>query len=255
MSLVKIKPDRKPGTLHRDAITAVDKVPTITITAVDQAGVAGSLTAVAHGIAVAPGNRYGTSGTSAIVQVTPTVNKSIDITVPQAAGAEWYDIFLSTSTTGPLWVARVTEAQRVAGCAVTAVATVGAGGAAGKVNVQVVGTGLANTNAIFAQNNAYTPASVTAINCANNIKAYVHVKAVVTDLRSAPTLNIVPFFKNQVSAEFHQGQAQAVSLLTALGQSLEQLFEVDVDGVTGLVVLVGTISGQGTAVTIHVELV
>lgn len=248
--------ERDGGVLHRDAITAVDKCTAITITAADQAAVAGSLTAVSHGIGVAPGNIYGSVGVSALVTVTPTVNKSIDITVPQSTGATYYDIFLSTATTAPLWVARVTEAQRAAGAAVTAVATVGAGGSAGVVNVQVVGTGIASTNAVFAQNNAYTPASVTAIDCTGRTKARVLVKAVLTDLRSAPTLRLIPFFSNQTDATaFHQGSQMIVNLLSDLGQALYQEFDLDVSGTTGLKILVGSLTGQEIAVSVWVELV
>lgn len=253
---VQVVATRNAGALHRSAITSIDKCTTITITAADSA-TAGSLTAVSHGIGVAPGNSYGTVGVSALVTQTPTVDKSIDITIPQSTGATYYDIFLSTATDAPLWVARITEAQRAAGCAVTAVGTVGAGGSAGVVNVQVVGTGLASTNAIFVQNNAYTPAAagITPIDTTGKTKAYIYASVTVTDLRSAPMLTIVPFIKNQVSTAYHQCQSQTVYLLTALGQSQDQVFELDLDGAVNLAVLVDTISGQGTAVTIHVELV
>jgi hypothetical protein len=241
---------------HRSAIVAADKVPVITITAADSA-TAGSLTAVSHGIGVAPGNLWGTAGMSALVTVTPTVNKSIDITIPQAAGATYYDICLSTAPTAPLWVARITEAQRATGCAVTAVATVGAGGSAGVVNVRVVGTGQASTAANFAQNNAFTPASVTPIDCTGHMKAYIHVKVTLTDLRSVPSLNIVPFLcKNEASpTEWYQGQLQAVLLVGGIGQSLYQVFEVDVNSVKSLVVLISDIAGQGASTNIDVELV
>jgi len=250
----KLSQNRTAGVLHRSAIAAVDKLANVTITAADQAGVVGVMANAVHRVAVAPGNKWGTVGASAIVTVTPTLDKTVDITVPQSAGAEYYDVFFSTDA-APLWLGRVTEAQRAAGCAITAVGVVGAGGSAGVVNVRLVGTGIATTNAVFAQNNAYTPASVTEIDTTGRQKAYIYVKSAVTDLRSAPTLTIIPFLKNQISGEFHQGTAQAVLLLSALGQSLEQVFEVDVDGATGLVVLVGTISGQGATATIHVELV
>lgn len=63
---------------HRATVTSIDKCTTITITAADQAAVAGALTAVAHGIGAAPGNSYGSVGSSVLVTVTPTVNKSIE---------------------------------------------------------------------------------------------------------------------------------------------------------------------------------
>ena len=242
---------------HRTAITAVDKVSTVTITAADQVGVAGSLTAVAHGIGVAPGNSYGSAGVLALVTVTPTVNKSIDITIPQATGAEYYDIFLSTSTTAPAWVGRVTEAERAAGCAITAVGTIGEGGSAGVVNVQVVGTGQASTASYFAQNNAHTPNSetITEINCSGKLKAFVYAKMTLTDLCVAPTLSLVPFFqKNEESTEWYQGQAQTVYILGSLGQSLYQVFEIDCLSAKGMKLLIGTLSGNGASVNVDVEL-
>ena len=244
---------RDAGVLHRSAIATVDKVPTVTITAADSA-TDGSLTAVAHGIGVAPGNLYGSAGVSALVTVTPTVNKSIDVTIPQATGAEYYDIFLSTSTTSPLWVARVTESQRAAGCAITAVGTVGLGGSAGVVNVQVVGTGISSVSAVFSQNNAYTPSSITEIDCTGKLKAIINLKLVVADLRSAPAVNIIPFYKNQVSGDWHQGQLLSLSPLAGLGQSLYQTFELDVSAVEGLVLLISLISGQNASVSIWVDL-
>lgn len=250
---VELTGSRATGTLHRSAITATDKLAVITITAADSA-TAGSLTAVSHGIGVAPGNIYGTVGMSALVTVTPTVNKSIDITIPQCAGATYYDICLSTAPTAPLWVARVTEAQRAAGCAVTAVGTVGAGGSAGVVNVQVVGTGIASTNAVFAQNNAYTPATPTAVNCTGVMKVRVLVKVALTDLRAAPSLNLIPFMQNKTDTTiWHQGTITPVLLVAGIGQSFYQEFEMYVDGTPGLVILISSVVGQGAAVSIWVD--
>jgi len=240
---------------HRTAITTADKVPVITITAADSV-TAGTLTAVSHGIGVAPGNSYGSAGVSALVTVTPTVNKSIDITIPQSAGAEHYDIFLSTATTAPLWVVRVTETQRETGCAITAVGTVGAGGSAGIVNVQVVGTGLASTAVFFIANNAYVFGSIGAISCVGKTKAYIYVKPILTDLRSAPSVSIIPFFrKNDTSDDWYAVEAQSITLLGGIsGQPLNQVVVIDVNSVRNLIVLVDLISGEGTTVNIDVEL-
>jgi len=242
---------------HRTAITSVDKLPAITITAIDQPATPGSLTAVAHGIGVAPGNSYGSAGVSALVTVTPTVNKSIDITIPQSTNAEYYDIFLSTSTTAPLWIARITETQRAIGCVVTAVGTVGVGGSAGVVNVQVVGTGQASTSVNFAYNNAYIPAGITAISCVGKLKAYAHVKfSLSEDLRTLPSLVIVPFFQNANENTWYGGQAQTVLLLAGSpGQGFSQVFEFNVDSTESMIILIDTIAGQGASVSIEVELV
>jgi hypothetical protein len=242
---------RSPGYLHRSGITAVDKLSAITITAANQAGVVGVMANASHNCAVAPRNAYGSVGASAIVAVTPTLNKTVDITVPQCEGATHYDVFFSTDA-APLWVGSITEAQRAAGCAITAVGTVGAGGSAGVVNVRLVGTGAASS--AYA-NNAYSLAGITEIDTRSKTKAYVYVSMTLTDFRTAPTLSIVPFLKNAYTGLFAQAQAQAVSLLAAVGQSLNQVFAVDVDGSEALKVPIGTLTGYGASVNIHIELV
>lgn len=129
-----------------------------------------------------------------------------------------------------------------------------AGGSVGVVNVGVVGTGIANTNAIFAQNNAYKVTTITPVSTVGKHKAFVYVKLNVTDLRSVPTLNVIPFFLNQVTDEYHQGIIQTVPILTAVGKGFEQVFEVELDGTEGTMILVDSISGQGASATIHIEL-
>jgi hypothetical protein len=124
----------------------------------------------------------------------------------------------------------------------------------GKVNVRLVGTGAATNADPFKFNNAYTPASVAAINCDGKTTAHVLIKLAVTDLRSAPTLVLLPFLKNYTSGDFVQHTAQTITLLTAAGKCLEQTFDVDVNGASGFVVLIDTITGEGAACTIHVEL-
>lgn len=239
---------------HRSAIVAVDKCPTITITAADQAGVVGVMAAAEHKVSVSPGNEFGPVGASVIVAVTPTVNKTVDVTIPQSVGATYYDVFFSIDA-APKWVGRVTEAQRAAGAAITAVGTVGAGGAAGVVNVRLVGTGLQTTNAIFAANNAYTPATVaaalgtTAVPCAGFPKVYVDIELTVTHLGLvAPALTIIPFIKT--GTKWYAGEAKALTLLTTAGNPLLQSYSVDVGGADQCVVLVGNIAGTGASAAI-----
>ena len=151
---------------------------------------------------------------------------------------------------------RVTEAQRAAGGQCTVVGTYAAGGAAGAIDIGIVGTEVtqdANPNIV---NNAYTPGTVTAINCAGYSTARVKVSLSVTDLRSLPTLALIPFFGNQVSAtSWHAGARINVPILTALGEGLNQEFEIDVNGEPEMVILVDTITGQGAAASIWLELV
>jgi hypothetical protein len=254
---VKIVPTKEAtaANAHRSAIAAVDKLALATITsAVDQTATVGVMANTAHNVRISAGNRWGTSGISTATAVTPTLNKTVDLTIAPTTGAEWYDIFFSVDA-APLWVARVTAADVTAGKAVTAVGVVEAGGSAGVINLRLVGTGAASTATQFSINNAYTPATPTVKNCAGYSKAYCKVVVAVTDLRSAPTLALIPFYQVAKSPnDFCQGEKITLSLLGATGQSLCQTFVLDVDSEAGLVILVDTISGEGTAATIYVEL-
>ena len=249
---------RNTGVLHRNAITAVDKLTMGALTVTDSNVVIGALAAVAHSVAVVANTAEGPT-TPSTGSLTPTVNEAIRIAFAQVANALSYDIFCSaTSVDTGKWVLRVTETQRAAGGQCTVVGTYAAGGVAGAIDVAVVGTGVlqsANPNIV---NNAYTPAVVAAIgsiNCAGYSKARVKVSLSVTDLRSLPTLALIPFFGNQVSATaWHAGARINVPILTALGEGLNQEFEIDVSGEPELVILVDTITGQGSAVSIWVEL-
>ena len=264
---VVLETSRATAVLHRNAVTAVDKVADLANTdlaTADNGSATGSLNAsTTYYVTAIPGNKYGTCTKAATINSQATSasgsnTHSIRLTIPQKAGAEHYGIFLSTDT-APKWVARVTEAQRAAGdFEVTAVGTVAAGGGnpAGTVDINVAGTGIQTSHAIFAQSNAFTPATPTAIDCTGKTKAYVLVKVALTDHRSAPSLNIIPFFKNSLSTtDWHQGTLQPVLLEASIGQSLQQAFVLDVDSSTGLVILISNIAGQGAACSVWVELV
>jgi len=125
----------------------------------------------------------------------------------------------------------------------------------GTVEIAVVGTGLASNVNPFAMSNAYTSAGVTPIDCTGKTRAHVLAKLMVDDLRSLPDLSIVPFFANQTSEnDWHQGALTDLNILTGAGQCLEQKVDVDVQGATGLAVLVDSIAGQGASVDIWIEL-
>jgi hypothetical protein len=259
---------RDTGVLHRNAIAAIDKVADYTagnFTVANVAGVQGSLAFnTTYNLTGVPGNRWGptaiTAAIDAVLVTSDAVNTHVvDCTMAQATGAEWYDLFLSVDA-APKWVGRITEAQRAAGgfeILTLGTVTVNAGVAADHVYIGVVGTGIQTTNTLFAANNAYRPDAVgiTSINCAGKSKAFVLVKLVVTDLRSAPSCTIVPFWGNQVSAtDWHAGMAEPLNLLTQAGYPLEQAFVLDVAGATALRILVGSIAGQGAAASVWVEL-
>lgn len=258
---------RNAGVLHRNAITAVDKITDFVaadMTVATVAGTQGSLLLnTLYYLSVIPGNRWGPTKSAAAIDSVTTQNDAVnthvvDLTIAQATGADWYEVFLSTDT-APKLVGRITEAQRASGgfeILTMGTVTANAGVAAGHLYVGVLGTGIQTSNAVFAQNNAYRPATVTAINCTGSTKAHIKVKVALTDLRTAPELAIIPFFSNQVStADYEHGDVTPVPLLTALGQALEQELVLDVDGSTGLAILIDTIAGQGAAVSIWCELV
>lgn len=244
---------RNAGVLHRSAIATLDKVATPGTLTVTDAGVGGVLANVAYNVAVSAFNRWGNT-LVATGAVTPTASHRVSIAFATVTGADGYDIFLSTGA-NPLWVGRITEAQRVTGILLDTVGTTTAGATAGAVWVGVVGTGLASNVAPFAANNAYTPATPTAVNCAGYQRAHIQVKLAVTDLRSLPSLVLSVWLTSQVStADWFWKQNTTISILGAVAQPLEQEFEVDVDGSSGLVVLVESIAGQGAAASVWVEL-
>ena len=250
------RPDTSTRFPHRNAVTAVDKLAVpgaLTLSAITEGG--SNLANVAYYVGTSAGNRWGPTGPGTIPStITPTANQAVRNTFSAVTGADYYDIFLSTNA-APLWVGRITEAQRAAGGIISTVGVYSAGGSPGSIDIGIVGTGLATNVNPFISNNAYTPFVPVPISCVGFSRAHVLVKTAVTDLRSLPTLSIVPFLNNQASHDdWHQGTVQAVSTLTAVGQSLEQDFQINVDGSTGLVILVDTISGQGTAASIWVEL-
>lgn len=247
---------RNGGILHRSTITAIDKLATMgTITLTGQA--TGSLTSgTTYYVMASAYNRWGNALPGTQASAAPGgSNGTLRAAFSAITGADGYDIFLGATTGAPLWVGRITEAQRASGIVISAAGTYTAGGATNSVDIQVIGIGLAGNALPFTNNNAYTPATPTPINCGGYSLAHVLVKLAITDLRSLPTLAIVPFLNNQLStADWHQGQLQTVGLLTSLGQALEQDFYLEIDGSTNLTILIDTISGQGASASIWVEL-
>jgi hypothetical protein len=236
---------------HRTGITAIDKVTSPTAVGAAAAGTTDITLATTNlYLAIAAGNVYGTAGAGTVsAAFTPTENKSVALTVAQATGATYYDIFMSVDA-APKWVGRITETQRASGIALTAVGTTGASEVgAGKVDIQVVGTGIQTSNAVFAVNNAYIPETVataaTAVTTTGYAKAYIDVDLTLTDLRSAPALSIMAFTKT--GSTWYACEPKALTVLSSVGYPLRQAFSVDVGGADAVEVLVGTISGQGAS--------
>lgn len=242
--------------LHRTAITAPDKCAASTITAVAQDAIVGVMANTVHRVAVAPRNVYGSAGASAIVTVTPTLNKTVDITIPQSVGATHYEIFFSTAT-APLWVGYVTEAQRATGAAIDAVGHTIAGGSPGVVNVRLVGTGLASNNDIHAQNTAYIPDAIaaavgtTVVDCSGYPTAYIDIDLSMSHLGTVPpAISILCF--TLTGTIWSACDPKSLTLLSSPGYPLRQAFSLAVGGAPGVLVLVDAIAGAGASAAITV---
>lgn len=269
-NLVESRPSsrRNGGALHRDAITAVDKLAAPAApSSLSDITTGGSLLANStYYVTASAYNRWGVTTVPAAVNQATAADASnthiVQFSLAQVASAVGYDIFLSTDA-APRWVARITEAQRAAadGVVVTGVGTVTAGAAlgAGVIQVQVAGTGIQSNAIRFASNSAYRPdnGSIVAVSCAGRTKAVLLVKLGLTDERTAPSLALLPFFANQVSADdWAQGERIVVPMAGDLaGQGLIHSIPIDVYGSTGVKILLDAINGTGAACTVHVELV
>lgn len=254
---------RSAGVLHRDSITVADKliVDTAALVSLDVAGEGHLVHATTYKSCYAPGNLFGTAGLSAIGSEDTGDDgfdtHAIDLTIPQVVGAVYYDIFLSVDA-APLWVGRVTEAQRAAGASITAVGTVtspSAGVVAGDVRVEVPGTGIATGNIVFTVNNAYTTTGITGIVCTGYFGIAVHISVALTDLRVAPSLTIVLVLEDDAGNQY-VGDAETIPIMNgAVGQALKQVHLADTESASKAYILIGSLTGQGAAVTIRCELV
>lgn len=253
---VRTNATRNSGTAHRVGITSADKIASVgTITLTGTTG--GSLVAgTTYYVSASAYNAWGNSSAAAVVNTSPGGSNTVmRCAFNQVTGADGYDIFLSADVAAPKWVGRITETQRASGIIINGVGTTTAGGTAGAVDVRVVGTQLQSTIAPFPTSNAYTPASVTPIVCAGYATAWLNVSVTVTDLRTIPTLVLIPFMQNQLNtALWEAGDPITVQLLATTGQPLQQYFPVDLHGATNLVVLVDSIGGQGTSASVGVDL-
>lgn len=260
---ISVAPVRAAGVLHRSAIATADKCVVPTLATKSQSDTGGSLPAsTTYYVSAAAGNLFGTAGACNVLTQATGANAaathSVLLTVPQVVGATYYDIFFSVDA-APKWIGRITEAQRAAGdyqIQTYATVTSGGGNAAGTVLIGTVGTGIQTTNAVYAANNAYiTPTPTATIDC--NGKSYVDVwiEMTLTDLRSAPSLSLMPIFESgQTPADYFCGSPINVPVMNgSVGQGLKQMYRVDVEDMAELIIAVGTISGQGASVDIWAE--
>lgn len=246
--------------LYRSGIVAADKlsVPS-SVTVVDVATGGSLLAGTTYNVTWAAGNKWGSTTVPANGSVTTAADASnthvARVTTTQLSGADWYDLFISTAA-NPLWVARVTEAQRAAGCTVTAVGTVtGTSPGANKIDLQVVGTGVASNANPFANNNAFTPAGLAYIDTSGFNAIVVYAKLTVTDLRSLPTLVLSLFEKETLSpTEIFQKASATLSILNGAINPLLQGVQLQVTG-SLVSIAVASLSGQGASVDLWIEMV
>jgi hypothetical protein len=252
---------RSGGILHRSAVAAVDKLAApATLTCADVATGGSLVFATTYNASYAAGNAFGpTTPITPVAQLTANDSNSthaVRMTTAQVTNATYYDVFLSTDA-APKWVARVTEAQRAAGCTVTAVGTVTATSpGANKIDVRVVGTGV-QTNAIpFLVNNAVDLAAITPVDCRGYNTARIAALLSVTDFRSAPTLALGVYEAMVGNAGvYYQIASSTFTLLqTTANTPIYRSTPVTVGGPTQLIVTVDVLTGQGAAVDVWVEL-
>lgn len=239
--------------VHRSGITSADvlAVPG-TVTCTLLTGV-GSASAGTYTVFVVAGNLYGrTTATPGNTTVATTgSNLGIRAAFAQVTGATFYDIYCSTDGAAAKFVGRVTEAQRASGIILTAVNTTGAGGTAGAVDIYVAGTGLAVNGGQLAQNYAYTPESITAINPLGFPNVDIDVLFSRTGDIVAPSLVLLPFYED-TSGTYASGEPITMLFGGATNAYYpnRQIFRCSTQG-RKMVVAVASIAGTGASVTIN----
>ena len=252
--LVNVPNSRTESANHRSNVTVADvlSVPTLG-TVTSQTITDGTLVVgTTYHWAVMAYNRWGVTTPTAIGTGTPSgSDNALRIPIDQVTGADGYMIHLSTDA-APKGVLQITETQRASGIACITTYTPIAGSITGCVDIGCVGTGQLTTANNFIVNTAYKPVSITPIvNDTNRGKCYLHVKTSVTDLRIAPTLQLIPFFINaNSSGDWYSGISIPLSL-----PPFEQEIELDIDGATSFLILIASLTGQGATVNIDYELV
>lgn len=172
-TLVIVSGERVPAignAPYRANVSVTDLLPASAAPVTADVATGGSLLAnTSYKTGVAAGTDIG-NGICSAVTTTVTANDAsnthcLDLTIPAVSDATVFDLFLSTDAS-PKWVARITEAQRAAGVTVTALGTIDpTSPGAGKVRINVAGTGIATGTAPFQSSNAYVVGSAPVINC------------------------------------------------------------------------------------------
>lgn len=234
-------------TLYRTGVTSVDVISaTGALTTGIHSG--GGLADDTYKSKVVAGNTFGrTTATAGTDRATSVANNSVKIAFVAVTGATYFDIYLSVDA-DPKWVGRITEAQRAAGCVITAVGTVTlTGGEAGSVIVNVVGTGLQSL-VTAAVNTAY--AVPAAFDVGNHENVNFDIIMSIGGDSAALTLVVVPYFYD--GTNYFAGTPVTVTFGGTSGQygALKQRVSVLCKGRnTGL--LVQSITGLSASLEIY----
>jgi len=233
---------------YRSGLVAADVLALPgTVTCTKLTGV-GALTANPYYIKVVAVNANGrTTGKAGNATVTTeTTNLGVRAAFAAVTGATAYDLYCSTAA-DPLWVGRVTAAQRASGIVINAVGSTAAGGTANAVDIYAVGTGLAALVSA-ATNTAWAiPAAV--VNCAGRQYADFDLICSRSGDAVAPALTVSPWLYNSRLAVYVRGQVQTLTL-----DSMAQRVRVEVRGNPSVALLVQSIAGTGMSVAIDVTL-
>ena len=238
-----------PAVAYRAGIAAADVVAlpgTVTCTLI--AG--GGATAGTYTIFVVAGTPHGRTlakqGNATVT--TAAGNLTARAAFAQVTGAVFYDIYCSVDGAASKFLARVTEAQRAAGCIVTASNTVGNGGTPGAVDCAFPGVGLAVNAGQLAVSTAYlTPADAP---ISLNGRQYVDFALQMIrlgDLTAAPSLTVLPLYWNAaLSAWFAPPAPTVITFGGGAGnyQSLQQFLRLEGRG--SLMHLIVTAIAGGT---------
>jgi hypothetical protein len=232
---------------YRAAVIAADVIAApAAVTTSKQAG--GSVTAGVHKIKVVAVTPYGrTTATAGANVTTETTNLTVRAAFAQVTTATAYDIYCSTDA-DPLWVGRVTEAQRASGIKITAVGITGAGGVAGAVDIEAVGTGQAS-GTTAAVNTAYSiPASPI------DTTGYQYLDIGFTCTRTgdaaAAALSFIPFFYNSRTTTYEAGSVYSLTFGGTAGnyQPMKQRIRIETRGNSAVAIVVASIAGTGMSV-------
>lgn len=240
---------------YRTALVAADvmAVPgTVTCTKINSVG---ALITGTYYVKVVAVNAYGRTTAKAgdTTVATETTNLCVKAAFAQVTGATHYDIYCSTDA-DPLFVGRITEAERASGIIIDTVNHTTAGGVAGSVYIYPVGTGLAaGTTAVV--NTAYVvPASPVV--CTGYTYCDFQVSCTRTGDLVAPTLVVVPFVYNSRDATYYPGTAYPHTFggTTAAYNAMKFSVRVEVRGCAAVALVIQQIAGTGMTVNMDAVL-